>query len=153
MPWGSMQGLHLHGAAHVQPGPTACKPLACSVPVRGWVAGGCIWALSPAAVIYGNWATVHGKKLVGAVPTAFLWAVTCRARVCAVVFNEVCGYGNLPLHAQRVCESLRTEVLMLLCLGSPVIFCKQPCGENHFIFCSAFPVLTIPGEKMTALFS
>lgn len=42
---------------------------------------------------------------------------------------------------------------MLLYFSSLVIFCKQPCGENHFIFCSAFLMLTIPGEKMTVLFS
>lgn len=88
MPWGSVQGLHLHGAAHAQPGPTACKPLACSVPVCGWVAGGCIWALPPAAVIYGNWANAHVKKLPeGALPTVLVLAVPCRARACAAVFE------------------------------------------------------------------
>lgn len=49
VPWGSVQGLLLHDAAHVQPGPTVCEPSACSVPVCGWVGeaafGLCPWLL------------------------------------------------------------------------------------------------------------
>lgn len=105
--WGSVQGLHLHGAAHVQPGPIACKSLACSLSVRGWVEGGCIWALPQAAIIYENWRTVHRKKLAeGALPTTLLLAVTCRARVCSVQRRcaavETCLC--MPRECVRACE-------------------------------------------------
>lgn len=76
----------------MQPGPSArraaCKPLACSVPVRGWVARGLHLGSAPAALICGNWATMHGKKSAeGALPAACLLAITWSACVCVMVFK------------------------------------------------------------------
>lgn len=55
-----------------------CKPLAPSVPVHGWAAGGLHLGSAPDALICGNWATVHGKKLAeGALPAGNNLKLTC----------------------------------------------------------------------------
>lgn len=85
LPWSSRGHLHLHGTAHVQPGPTTrrapWKRFARPVPVHGWVAGGLLLFVETGRPC------VEKKWAEGALPAARLLAITRGARVSAVMFE------------------------------------------------------------------